>query len=42
MSIARETLRRNDGEKGELGLETLRAVKRSLDPEGILNPGVWL
>jgi alkyldihydroxyacetonephosphate synthase len=31
-----------DREKGELGLETLRAVKRSLDPEGILNPGVWL
>jgi len=29
-------------EKGELGLETLRAVKRSLDPEGILNPGMWL
>jgi alkyldihydroxyacetonephosphate synthase len=26
-------------EKGELGLEILRAVKRTLDPAGILNPG---
>jgi hypothetical protein len=42
MSIVRETLRRNDREKGELGVETLRAVKRSLDPEGISKPGVWL
>ncbi|HEY2445289.1 MAG TPA: FAD-binding oxidoreductase, partial [Rhizomicrobium sp.] len=26
-------------EKGELGVEVLRAVKRTLDPNGILNPG---
>jgi alkyldihydroxyacetonephosphate synthase len=26
-------------EKGELGLEVLRAVKRALDPKGVLNPG---
>jgi alkyldihydroxyacetonephosphate synthase len=26
-------------EKGELGLELLRAIKRTLDPGGILNPG---
>lgn len=26
-------------EKGELGMEILRAIKRTLDPEGILNPG---
>jgi alkyldihydroxyacetonephosphate synthase len=26
-------------EKGELGLDVLRAVKRTLDPKGILNPG---
>jgi alkyldihydroxyacetonephosphate synthase len=26
-------------EIGELGVETLRAVKERLDPEGILNPG---
>ncbi len=26
-------------EKGELGLEVLRAVKRTLDPNGVLNPG---
>jgi len=26
-------------EKGALGLDVLRAVKRSLDPKGILNPG---
>jgi alkyldihydroxyacetonephosphate synthase len=28
-----------DGEIGELGIETLRAVKQRLDPEGIMNPG---
>lgn len=27
------------GEKGELGIEVLRAVKHALDPKGILNPG---
>jgi alkyldihydroxyacetonephosphate synthase len=26
-------------EKGALGIEVLRAVKRTLDPKGILNPG---
>ena len=26
-------------EIGELGVEILRAVKRSVDPVGILNPG---
>jgi alkyldihydroxyacetonephosphate synthase len=26
-------------EKGELGLDVLRAIKRALDPAGILNPG---
>ena len=26
-------------EKGELGMEVLRAIKRTLDPNGILNPG---
>lgn len=29
-------------EKGELGLEALRAAKRSLDPAGLMNPGKWL
>jgi len=29
-------------EIGELGIATLRAVKRTLDPAGILNPGVLL
>ena len=29
-------------EIGELGVATLRAVKRTLDPVGILNPGVLL
>ncbi|HEY5238110.1 MAG TPA: FAD-binding oxidoreductase [Rhizomicrobium sp.] len=29
-------------EKGELGIEILRAVKRTLDPKGILNPGKLL
>jgi alkyldihydroxyacetonephosphate synthase len=27
-------------EVGKLGVEMLRAVKRTLDPQGILNPGV--
>ncbi len=27
------------GEKGALGLEALRAIKRTFDPNGILNPG---
>ena len=26
-------------EKGELGIEALRALKRTFDPKGILNPG---
>ena len=26
-------------EKGMLGIEVLRAVKRTLDPKGVLNPG---
>jgi alkyldihydroxyacetonephosphate synthase len=26
-------------EKGALGLDVLRAVKQTLDPKGILNPG---
>ena len=29
-------------EKGELGLELLESVRRRLDPDGILNPGVML
>jgi alkyldihydroxyacetonephosphate synthase len=29
-------------EVGELGVEVLRAVKRTLDPAGILNPGILL
>jgi alkyldihydroxyacetonephosphate synthase len=29
-------------EKGELGIEILRAIKRALDPKGILNPGKLL
>lgn len=29
-------------EIGELGVEILRAVKRRLDPEGVLNPGVLI
>ncbi|MGH2875928.1 MAG: FAD-linked oxidase C-terminal domain-containing protein, partial [Solirubrobacteraceae bacterium] len=29
-------------EVGELGLRALRAVKRTLDPRGILNPGILL
>jgi alkyldihydroxyacetonephosphate synthase len=29
-------------EAGPLGIEALRAVKRRLDPDGILNPGVLL
>lgn len=28
-----------EGEIGKLGIETLRAVKERLDPEGIMNPG---
>ena len=27
------------GEKGELGIDVLRAIKHALDPKGILNPG---
>ena len=27
---------------GALGVEMLRAVKRTLDPAGILNPGILL
>ena len=26
-------------EKGAIGLEVLRAIKRALDPKGVLNPG---
>ena len=29
-------------ETGELGVEALRSVKRTLDPAGILNPGVLI
>lgn len=29
-------------EKGEVGMSILKAVKASVDPEGILNPGKWL
>jgi alkyldihydroxyacetonephosphate synthase len=29
-------------EVGELGVRTLRAIKRTLDPEGIMNPGILL
>jgi alkyldihydroxyacetonephosphate synthase len=29
-------------EVGELGVETLRAVKERLDPAGIMNPGKLL
>jgi len=29
-------------EKGELGIEVLRGIKRTLDPKGILNPGKLL
>jgi alkyldihydroxyacetonephosphate synthase len=27
------------GEKGALGIEVLRAIKHTLDPNGVLNPG---
>ncbi len=30
------------GEIGEAGVATLRAIKRALDPDGLLNPGVLL
>jgi len=30
------------GEVGQLGLETLRAVKERLDPAGVMNPGKLL
>lgn len=30
------------GEKGALGLESLRAVKRAVDPAGVMNPGKLL
>ena len=29
-------------EKGELGVEVLHAIKATLDPKGILNPGKLL
>jgi alkyldihydroxyacetonephosphate synthase len=29
-------------EVGELGIETLRAVKSQLDPAGVLNPGILI
>ncbi|WP_235490250.1 FAD-linked oxidase C-terminal domain-containing protein, partial [Frankia sp. AvcI1] len=29
-----------DAEIGGLGVDVLRAVKRTLDPAGILNPGI--
>jgi alkyldihydroxyacetonephosphate synthase len=29
-------------EKGALGLDVLEAVRRTLDPDGLLNPGVLL
>ena len=29
-------------EKGELGIDVLESVRRRLDPDGILNPGVLL
>jgi alkyldihydroxyacetonephosphate synthase len=29
-------------EVGELGVEVIRAAKRRLDPEGIMNPGKLL
>jgi len=28
-----------EAEKGPIGLDVLRAVRRELDPEGVLNPG---
>ena len=28
-----------EAEKGALGIEALRALKRTFDPKGILNPG---
>jgi alkyldihydroxyacetonephosphate synthase len=37
--VRREALR---GELGETGISVLRAVKRALDPGGLLNPGVLL
>jgi alkyldihydroxyacetonephosphate synthase len=32
----------HEREVGELGVRMLRAVKRELDPAGILNPGVLM
>jgi alkyldihydroxyacetonephosphate synthase len=29
-------------EKGALGVEALRAVKRAVDPSGVMNPGKLL
>ena len=37
--VRRDALR---GELGESGISVLRAVKRALDPGGLLNPGVLL
>ena len=37
--VRREVL---SGEVGETGVALLRAVKRALDPDGLLNPGALL
>ena len=39
--IGLKLMRCVEGEWGEAGMEMLRSLKRSLDPNGILNPGKW-
>jgi alkyldihydroxyacetonephosphate synthase len=41
-AIGRDHLPWMEAEDGPLGLATLRAVKRELDPAGIMNPGKLL
>jgi alkyldihydroxyacetonephosphate synthase len=40
--VGRDHLTFYEAEIGSLALQTLRAVKSTLDPAGILNPGILL